>query len=466
MTVKDNIRVKGMPCTAGFLHRLVAKTNSDGPIASMLKKAGGILMATTSMCTLGGDCETYNAIAGRAVNPWNHDRTTGGSTGGEAGCIAAGMSPLGLGTDIGGSIRGPSNFCGIYGLKPSNIRVSQADSFLLGMDQQDGVGFRVRINAAVGPMARCVEDLATVMRLNFQRDYYTQDHCVGRKDFSETEYNSTKPLKIGYYKADFWYEASPSVGRAVQRAVEALKTKGHEVVPFELPKIPMQILISAFTKGFVCSQKNTDKFLKNVKQKVFEYHVLKEQTRPIWQTRMMYKFLLWFTSRSKRELVLKPAVCNFTGAELTYFNGVWGYQSQRFFDSMDAQGIDAIVCPVYPVVAGLHKMISNDLGSYSLFNVLANVLHAPAGVVPVTEVTKDEEYMARNPKDHAEETGNKLMKNSRGMPIGVQVYSKPYEDETVLRVMKDIESEVQFKPLCTRTPDEVKTTRLDRGIFI
>lgn len=113
----------GFACTVGCLSK-IDNYQSDGPIMICLKNAGLIPFVRTNVPQLGMTFETVNRIYGRSLNPWNLERTVGGSSGGEGGLISGRGSPLGTGTDVGGSIRIPSQFCGIYGLRVASGRLS------------------------------------------------------------------------------------------------------------------------------------------------------------------------------------------------------------------------------------------------------------------------------------------------------------------------------------------------------
>lgn len=119
ITIKDAIDVAGLPTTSGLPQRAQTIAMRDSPVAAATLSAGAVLLGKTNVSTLTGDWQCDNRLFGRTCNPWNTSRTSGGSTGGGAAAVAAGLSALELGSDIGGSIRLPASFCGIYGHRPS-----------------------------------------------------------------------------------------------------------------------------------------------------------------------------------------------------------------------------------------------------------------------------------------------------------------------------------------------------------
>jgi len=153
-TLKDAHATAGMRTTTGF-PPLDHVPHEDSSVTARLKAAGGILLGKTNVAMLLADYQTTNPIFGRTNNPWNIERTPGGSSGGAAAALAAGMTPFDIGTDLSASIRIPAHFCGVYGLKPTEQRVP-----LTGLIPGLTTPRSVRIMSCIGPMARTVEDLA------------------------------------------------------------------------------------------------------------------------------------------------------------------------------------------------------------------------------------------------------------------------------------------------------------------
>ena len=119
MTIKEAFSIEGISTTAAFepIKDHIAET--DSVVVKRLVSAGAIIIGKTNIPVLCGDFQSYNPIYGCSNNPWSVEHSPGGSSGGAAGALAAGFTPLEVGSDIGGSIRGPAHCCGVYGLKPS-----------------------------------------------------------------------------------------------------------------------------------------------------------------------------------------------------------------------------------------------------------------------------------------------------------------------------------------------------------
>lgn len=158
VTVKDAIEVGGLRSTGGAVALTDHVPAADAPVVKAIKDAGAIVFGKTNVPEWSGDLQTYNEIFGRTNNPWDVERAPGGSSGGPAAAVSAGLTSFEIGTDIGGSIRNPSHCCGIYGLKPSFGVVPQRGY----LDHVGGGTTDADINV-FGPLARSAEDLELLM---------------------------------------------------------------------------------------------------------------------------------------------------------------------------------------------------------------------------------------------------------------------------------------------------------------
>jgi amidase len=154
MTLKESINVRGLRTTVGMPAWKNFRAEHDAPVTIRVKRAGAIVMAKTNVPQMLADWQSSNPIHGRTKNPWDLTRTPGGSTGGGAAALAAGLTPLEFGSDIGGSIRVPAAFCGVYGHRPSETAMPRSGQFPFPPMPNAGVVMGVQ-----GPLARSAEDL-------------------------------------------------------------------------------------------------------------------------------------------------------------------------------------------------------------------------------------------------------------------------------------------------------------------
>jgi len=155
ITIKDCFETAGLLTTGGYKPLKDYVPKEDATAVARLRAAGAIILGKTNPAKLAADYQSANDLFVRANNPWNLDYTTGGSSGGSAAALAAGLSPLDIGSDIGGSIRQPSHFCGVFGLKPTDRRVATIGH----IPEVPGMPKCIRQMLTVGPIARSIEDL-------------------------------------------------------------------------------------------------------------------------------------------------------------------------------------------------------------------------------------------------------------------------------------------------------------------
>lgn len=155
ITIKDSFATAGLRTTSSYKPLAEYIPNQDATVVSRLRAAGAIILGKTNLPELAGEPQCNSPLFGRANNPWNLDRTPGGSTGGGAAAVAAGLSPLEVGSDLGGSIRIPAHFCGTFGLKPTEHLVPGTGH----IPELPGQPRGIRHLGAFGPLARSVADL-------------------------------------------------------------------------------------------------------------------------------------------------------------------------------------------------------------------------------------------------------------------------------------------------------------------
>ena len=156
MTVKEQFNVAGLPTTWGYREIQDWQPEADALAVQRLKAAGAIILGKTNVPVDLGDWQSYNEVFGTTNNPWDLTRTPGGSSGGAAAALAAGFVPLELGSDIGGSLRCPAHFCGVFSHKPSLDLIPRRGA---GPPQTPDIPVRGDL-AVIGPMARSAADLA------------------------------------------------------------------------------------------------------------------------------------------------------------------------------------------------------------------------------------------------------------------------------------------------------------------
>lgn len=231
-TVKENIDVAGTPTTSGVHALAHAIAERDAPVVERMRAAGGIPIARTNLPDLGLRVHTNSSLHGLTRNPWHPDRTSGGSSGGEGSALASGMSPLGLGNDIGGSLRNPAHCCGVSSIKPSAGVVPWATDI-----PPTALGAASQLMLCEGVMARRVADVRRgfdIVRGAHRRDPFSVSAALH-------DVPAGRPLRIAL-SADFPGGATdPQIAAVVRSAAAALAARGHSVAEVDPPDVPATV---------------------------------------------------------------------------------------------------------------------------------------------------------------------------------------------------------------------------------
>ena len=219
-TAKDTFETAGVITAAGVPERAEERPERDATVVARMRSAGAILLGKTNCPPWGGGSITDNPVYGRTNNPYDLERTPGGSSGGEAAIVAAGGSPCGLGTDSGGSLRQPAHFCGIACLKPTGTLVPVAGV----IDDGGPIGAISDPRTQVGPLARFVEDVALVLRAIAGPDPLDPD--VPPVPVGEPARVMLPGLRATFHLGNDVMSPQPEVAGAVAAAAEALAAAG------------------------------------------------------------------------------------------------------------------------------------------------------------------------------------------------------------------------------------------------
>ncbi|XP_023968113.2 vitamin D3 hydroxylase-associated protein-like [Chrysemys picta bellii] len=433
VSIKDHIGYKGHLSTCGFVQLLGRLEQEDSVMVKVLKRQGAIPFVLTNVPQSLFNYDCSNSIFGQTVNPLNHQKSPGGSSGGEGALIAGGGSILGFGTDIGGSIRLPSSFCGLCGLKPTGNRLS-----LSGISGPiDGI---LSVTGAVGPMARDVDSLALCMRALLCDDMFRLDPTVPPLAFNEEVYSSSAPLRIGYYDTDGYFLLPPCMRRAVHETKEILQKAGHTLVPFAPPR-PDYVMNELFVKGLFADGGSTllGMFAGDVVDPGLEPQV------NCYRIPTLVKKMLALTVRPlfPRLAGYLAALCGVRSEKLLWKQHaqVMAYRME-FIAAWRKLKLDVVLCPVLgpAFTVGYPGKLFAAVSSTMLYNVL----NFPAGVVPVTTVTEADEEDLKHYTGHYgdpwDRTLRQAVEGAVGLPVAVQCVALPWQEELCLRFMKEVET--------------------------
>lgn len=227
-TIKGNIDLAGTPTTQGLKALAGAYPARDAPVVERLKAAGAIPIGRTNLPNFAVRWHTDSELWGATVNPWDRSRTPGASSGGEAAALATGMSPLGLGNDMLGSLRWPAQCCGISVLKPTLGRIPHATTI-----QPVDAPISVQLMAVEGPMARCIADLRAAFEVlagpNWRDPWSVPAPLQGP--------NPGKPVRVALVVDPAGQGTAKQVQEGVRKAARALENADYVVEEIEPPSI-------------------------------------------------------------------------------------------------------------------------------------------------------------------------------------------------------------------------------------
>jgi amidase len=390
VTVKSSISTAGHRCEIGSVANRGNIPNKDATVVARLREAGAVILGTTNCPEYLMAYVTENDLHGRTNNPWNLDYTPGGSSGGEAAAIAAGMSAGGLGSDSGGSVRVPAHFTGICSLKPTPGRIPGDGHLPACVGPFSFLG-------AIGPMARTIDDVALLFDALSGQDPI--DPSSPPIPLRKPDLNEVKRLTIGYFEDDGLVPVTPETRRAIQDAAEALRKQGFDVRPFR-------------PNGLEQARKLWEFFFVRCGA-IFEEPLVRgheDKLSPVFRD---------FLARAHAARPLTAEHVLTAWAEADIIRG-------RLLEQMQEHPV--LLCPVCSVPAFRHGERSWIIGGQEVeyFDAMRytqwfNLLAAPAAVMPV---------------GHSPE----------GLPIGVQLVGRPFEDEVVLKVASVIDYEFGYQP--------------------
>jgi aspartyl-tRNA(Asn)/glutamyl-tRNA(Gln) amidotransferase subunit A len=404
IALKDNIMTRGLTTTASsrMLRNFVPPY--DATVVRRLEAAGAVLVGKTNCDEFAMGSSTENSAFGPSRNPWNREHITGGSSGGSAAAVAAGMSPVALGSDTGGSIRQPAALCGIVGLKPTYGRVSRYGliAFASSLDQ-------------IGPMTRTARDAAVALSVLAGPDPF--DSTAAQEpiaDYAGGLTGDIRGMRLGVPRRMLEQGVDRSVGECFFAALDTLRAQGVALVDIELPHAPYAIA----TYYIVATAEASSNL---ARYDGVRYGFRAEGARDL---REMYEKTRsqGFGAEVKRRIMLGTYVLS-AGYYDAYYLKAQQVRTLVRRDYDEAfQKVDAVVMPTSPTAAfRIGEKMEDPLSLYltDVFTVSANLAGLPALSVPCG-LTPDR------------------------LPIGLQLTGRPFDEATLLRIGDSFERETDW----------------------
>lgn len=390
VTVKSSIATAGYRCEIGSLLHQGDVPRADAVVVARLREAGALILGTTNCPEFLMAYETANLLHGRTSNPWDLARSPGGSSGGESAAIASGMSAAGLGSDSGGSVRLPAHFTGICSLKPTPGRIPGRGHLPPCVGPFSTLG-------AIGPMARTMTDVELLFRTLSGQDPH--DPASPPLPLRTPGPNELRSNTIGFFEDDGLVPVTSETRAAVHAAAIALRDAGFRVEPFRPSTL--------------------------------------EQLRNLWSKFFVQCGAMFYQPEiCGRHAQLSPIFTEFLeiAASAPPLTATELLDAWAELDLLRAKTLEAmsefpvLLCPVASIPAFRHGERSWIIDGQKVDYLDAvrhtqwfNVLAAPAAVIPVSQ-------------------------SPQGLPIGVQIVARPFEDEIALGVASIVDAVFGYRP--------------------
>jgi aspartyl-tRNA(Asn)/glutamyl-tRNA(Gln) amidotransferase subunit A len=402
VALKDNLCVRGVPTTCGS--RILAQWRPpyDATVVTRLRQAGAIILGKTNLDEFAMGSSTEYSAFGPTRNPWDPARVPGGSSGGSAAAVAAGLVPLALGSDTGGSVRLPAGFCGIVGLKPTYGRVSRYGlvAFASSLDQ-------------IGPFGRNVADCAVMLRAIAGRDPLDSTSVdVPVPDYTASLHEGAQGLRIGVPDEAFGSGVEPAVAQAVRDALDTFVSLGVSVERVTLPSIenalPAYYLIAPAEASSNLARYDGVQY--GLRATTDVLHEMYAETRR-----------RGFGPEVKRRIMLGTYALSAGYYDAYYLKA----QRVRTLVARDFErvfaGVDLVAMPVAPTLPfAIGEKSEDPLQMYlsDIFTIPVNLAGLPGISLPCGF--------------------------ARGLPIGLQLVGRPFEEAVVFRAAHAYEQATEW----------------------
>ncbi|ORY29336.1 amidase signature domain-containing protein [Naematelia encephala] len=451
---KDTYNIVGVDTSLGCSPHCFHPTETaeeEGGLVKLFRAAGGIPFCKSNIPQTLLAFECQNPVFGASTNPFDSTRVPGGSSGGEAVLVALRGTPLGWGTDVGGSLRIPAHFSGCCGLKPVLGRWPTCGS------RVPTAGFEA-IKTMVGPMTRSVTDLTfaskTMIGLAQKPDYLPRGEVLLPIPWREPEI--PKKLRIGWWVEDDIVKTSPACSRAVQEVAQKLAKEGHEVVRWDPPEVAEALKVFAA----LTAADGYKSLLRNLGPDPMEPS-MRLVTLGSKTPSVLRGLLVWLIGAVLKDTVFSSIFATSKPSKKISDFWAWTDRRNKYIQAFNKAAwedhhFDMLLCPVQAVPALEHGR-TKFLSPLAVTTILFNVVDSTVGVLPVTKVDRD---LDATPPDFLHGSKGSWLLEKRvygdddpaydadkmhGLPVGVQVVGRAWEEEKVLAMMKIVEDAVGFE---------------------
>ncbi|OBS23112.1 hypothetical protein FPOA_03671 [Fusarium poae] len=416
VALKDFHFVAGRPTTTGYVSRRNFRPANDSALVKTLRDAGAIFYCKTTMPQSGMAIETVSNLWGRTLNPYNTNLSAGGSSGGDAVLVALKGTPITPSTDLGGSIRVPAAFNGLYAIRPTSDRIPKG-----GMENINNGQLSIKLSC--GPICHSMEDLEAFTKI-------INAHPSNQHDPTSVPvpWRTLKPvegkLAIGLMKWDKVVMPHPPVLRALDHTKRALENAGHQVIEFDVPFDCWDAIQTTFDTYYQSGHSGTLSALESTGEPLI----------PAFENLIKVFGSKEISAAESQQLNVKAR--SFRES----FRNAW---DDTALHTTTGRPVDALICPSAPAVGYPH-----DFNVYWGYTSLFNLLDYPSVILPVSgfkvnaqddPVNSDYKPLETNPYDKPNhELYHPALFSSQ--PSTIQVVGRPFQDEELVQVSSMMDS--------------------------
>ncbi|TBU38041.1 general amidase [Dichomitus squalens] len=417
VSLKDQIPIKGLETTMGYAAWVGKYAEDDAVLVKLLLKAGAIPYVRTNLPQTIMWGETYNNVFGRTLNPYNRRFTPGGSSGGESALIAMHGSILGIGSDIGGSIRVPAHFCGLYGFKPSSHRLPTY-GVVNSLDGQESVP------TAFGPLSTSLSGITTLVRSIIEQEPWSYCPNTVPKPWQQDDYSlkargEGKKLCFGIMWDEGSVKPHPPIQRALEMTKRALEAAGHSFIEWQSLRHAEYVAVAR--SSFLADGSEDYNSCLTTGEPIINSMDPSADPSDVPAFRIprspLSAYKVWQLNKERKEL--RKALLDRWQATVS--------------QTGTGRPIDALICPVAPYAAVPHGQTRS-----SIYTIIWNTADYPSLIIPVTKVDPAIDTKPTRESFWGEE--DEVVYNMydpeayEGLPVGIQLVGPTLQEEVVLGV--------------------------------
>ncbi|EGX96774.1 fatty-acid amide hydrolase [Cordyceps militaris CM01] len=409
VSIKDNIQVEGVPATLGLVCFFDYVSDKNSAVVDIILASGGVIYCKTNVPQTMMTVDSHNNIFGRTLNPLNTSLSAGGSSGGEGAIVGFRGSPLGLGTDVGGSVRFPAACNGIYGFRPTVGRIPAGDVKLCvdpGMRQ---------VKSCIGPLAGDVDALDILMKVIVNARPWKLDATAADLPWREVKLDAGQKLRIGVMAEDPTFPLHPPIRASLAAASDKLAAAGHDIILLQPSEcLFWEAIQTAF--GLYSLDPTGARLVDEAGEPPIpsRANLLKGLTFAPWT---------YLADAADLEGLARLSALNVKRAAIA---GAW-------HAAYTMHNLDVVIGPLMQHTAAPHDEFAS-----SAYGTIFNLIDYPACVIPFGKAAaKEGETFELKPGQYASEY---KPAKSEGMPCTIQVVTPTMRDEECLAISKIIDS--------------------------